>query len=74
MKRVFALIRWLWWALVAGLPIATWKIERVQMDLIGCPPRGDCYVPGSEALHYWDALIIGMAALLWPDFETRGPL
>lgn len=36
------------------------------MDSIGCPPAGDCYVPGSEILINFDVLIIGLAIYLWP--------
>jgi len=36
------------------------------MDSIGCPPVGDCYVPGSEMLINFDILIIGLALYLWP--------
>jgi hypothetical protein len=66
MRRALATIQWLWWAAVAALPIIGLKLQRAYMDAIGCPPRGDCYVPGSRGLHYWDAHIFLMAAILWP--------
>ncbi len=36
------------------------------MDQIGCPPRGDCYVLGSEILLDWDILIMGSAIFIRP--------
>jgi hypothetical protein len=66
MKLISSVIRWLWWLGLCYIPIALWKLERQFMDSIGCPPAGDCYVPGSEILIDFDVLIIGLAFYLWP--------
>jgi hypothetical protein len=66
MKAIWHLIKWLWWLALAFLPRMLWTLERRFMDQIGCPPRGDCYVPGSEILLDWDILIMGSAILIWP--------
>lgn len=66
MKRLALLITWLWWLAVALLPVAIWLVERSYLNSIGCPPSGECYVPGSEILLAWDTLILGSVLLLWP--------
>ena len=66
MKALLAIVKWLWWLGVVYIPYALHMLERRFMDSIGCPPRGDCYVPGSEILLDWDILVIGSAGFLWP--------
>ena len=66
MKIAVALVTWLWWLSVASVPVCIWLVERSYMNSIGCPPNGDCYVPGSEILLAWDTLILGTVLLLWP--------
>ena len=66
MKVIWQLIKWLWWLGLATVPHFIWSIERQFMDQIGCPPRGDCYVPGSEILLGWDVLIMASAFFIWP--------
>jgi hypothetical protein len=66
MLILLAIIKRLWWFCLAFLPVLMHRQERLYMDQIGCPPRGDCYVPGSELLLGWDLLIIGSALFIWP--------
>lgn len=66
MKLIGSAIKWLWWLGVGYIPFALHNLERRFMDSIGCPPAGDCYVPGSEILMDFDILIIGLAFYLWP--------
>lgn len=66
MSRAFALVRWLWWAAVATLPILAWKIERFRDDIRDCSPPADCAHLGSTALFYSGAWFIWMVVLLWP--------
>lgn len=66
MKLVSWLARVVWSAAVAYLPIALWKLEKVLASDLGCPPAGDCYVPGSEHFLQFDLLISVAAVLLWP--------
>lgn len=60
------LIKWLWWLALAAVPLSIGIVERRYMDRIGCPPRGDCYVPGSEILIEWDILAMAVTLLVWP--------
>ena len=66
MKLIASVIKWLWWLGLCYMPVALWNLERRFMDSIGCPPSGDCYVPGSEILMDFDILVIGLAFYLWP--------
>ncbi|MDR7132837.1 hypothetical protein J2X06_001247 [Lysobacter niastensis] len=66
MKVFLSIVKWIWWLGLAYLPLKLWSLERSYMDRIGCPPRGDCYAPGSEILLDWDLLIMGAALLVWP--------
>jgi len=66
MKVILGVVRWLWWLAVAFVPVAILMVERRYMKSIGCPPSGDCYVPGSEILLEWDTLILASILLLWP--------
>jgi hypothetical protein len=68
-RRLFAILRWLWWAAVALIPIAMSMLHTDYRAAIGCPPRGDCYGPSFEllaVLYHWDGLISLAALLLWP--------
>lgn len=51
---------------VAYIPVYWWRFERVYSEAIGCPKRGDCYVPGSEHLLTIEMGIFMSAAILWP--------
>jgi len=66
MKALWAIVKWLWWLGVAYIPYGLHALERRFMHRIGCPPRGDCYVPGSDILLDWDVMVLGSAAFLWP--------
>jgi hypothetical protein len=66
MKLIASVIKWLWWLGLCYMPVALWNLERRFMDSIGCPPSGDCYVPGSEILMDFDILVIGLTFYLWP--------
>jgi len=66
MKHFISLSKWLWWFSVGYIPVALFNLERQFMESIGCPPAGDCYVPGSEILLDFDILVIGLAIPLWP--------
>lgn len=57
---------WMWWLVAAYIPVYAHNVERNFMDGIGCPPKGDCSVPGSEILLDFDLLIIFMVVWLWP--------
>lgn len=65
-KWIFEIIKILWWLLVARLPVSIHQISATYAKQIGCPPAGDCYVPGSELLLPFDILVMGSALLLWP--------
>jgi hypothetical protein len=66
MKLVSWLARAVWSAAVAYLPVALWKLQKALASDLGCPPAGDCYVPGSEHFLQFDLLILAAAVLLWP--------
>ena len=51
---------------VAYIPVYWWRFERLYSKAIGCPERGDCYVPGSEHLLTIEMGIFLSAAILWP--------
>jgi len=56
-------IKWLVFAVVpVAIYLGTWSYR----DLIGCPERGDCYVPGFEYAYLLTAVAIGSALVLWP--------
>jgi hypothetical protein len=65
-KTFVATIHWLWWLAVGVLPLAWLQVGYKYKESIGCPPTGDCYVPGSEALIYFDTMLMVSVALLWP--------
>lgn len=66
MKIMWIAIEKLWLLAVAYIPLAQHAFMREFTHDIGCPARGDCYVPGSEHLLDLELLNIGSAVLLWP--------
>ena len=66
MKLVRAVTKWLWWLGLGYVPFALTKVSKQFANSIGCPPAGDCYVPGSELLVGLDLLILGLYFYLWP--------
>ena len=66
MKILRAILKILFWMVVAYIPVYWWRFERVYSEAIGCPKRGDCYVPGSEHLLTIEMGIFLSAAILWP--------
>lgn len=65
-KWILIAVRSFWWIAVARLPLSIRDLSASYAEDIGCPPRGDCYVPGSEILLSFDILVMGSAVLLWP--------
>lgn len=66
MTRALAIIRWLWWAVVAALPILAWRIERIREEIRACSLADECALLGSTVLFYLGAYLVGVIALLWP--------
>jgi hypothetical protein len=66
MKILRATLKILFWMVVAYIPVYWWQFEKTYSAAIGCPERGDCYVPGSEHLLTIDMGIMLSAAILWP--------
>jgi hypothetical protein len=66
MSKAWACVKWCWWLGIAYIPYAMYALERRFMQSIGCPPRGDCYVPGSDILLGFDVLVLGSATMLMP--------
>jgi hypothetical protein len=66
MKLLLRTLKFAWWLAVAYIPIAQAKVYRDFATSIGCPPAGDCYVPGSEHLLGMDLLNFFSAVVLWP--------
>ncbi|MCL4469880.1 MAG: hypothetical protein ACYC05_11680 [Sulfuricella sp.] len=56
----------IWWLAIGYLPVSQFRFIRTYSEFIGCPARGDCYVPGSEHLLHLDMLFFASAFLLWP--------
>jgi hypothetical protein len=66
MKVFKAIFKILFWIVVAYIPVYWWRFERLYSEAIGCPKRGDCYVPGSEHLLTIEMGIFLSAIILWP--------
>ena len=66
MKHLVRALKAGWWLVVAYIPLAQAKIYWDFATSIGCPPAGDCYVPGSEHLLGMDILNFFTAVVLWP--------
>jgi hypothetical protein len=66
MARTGAFGRWAFWTIASMTPIVIWLLRREFRDSIGCPPSGDCYVPGSESLLDWDLWLVCSALIIWP--------
>jgi hypothetical protein len=61
-----ATLEWMIWIVLAVVPFAIYRAMWTYRDLIGCPERGDCYVPGFEYAYLLTAIAIGSALVLWP--------
>jgi len=66
MKVFKYIFKVLFWMVVACIPVYWLHFEKVYSEAIGCPKRGDCYVPGSEHLLTIEMGIFLSAAILWP--------
>lgn len=66
MKYLRSLVAAAWWVAVGLLPVAQFRFIQRYSQAIGCPERGDCYVPGSEHLLSLDLIFFSSALLLWP--------
>ena len=66
MKYLVRTLKTVWWLALAYIPLAQAKIYREFATSIGCPPAGDCYVPGSEHLLGMDILNFFSAVVIWP--------
>ena len=66
MKVFKSIFKVLFWMVVAYIPAYWWRFERMYSEAIGCPQRGDCYVPGSEHLLTIEMGIFLSATILWP--------
>lgn len=62
LRRIVAGI---WWLAIGYLPISQLRFNRSYSEAIGCPARGDCYVPAPEHLLHLDVLFVASALLLW---------
>jgi hypothetical protein len=61
-----AILKILFWIVVAYVPVYWWRFERAYSAAIGCPKIADCHVPGSEHLLTIEMGIFLSAAILWP--------
>lgn len=66
MKYLACTLKTAWWLAIAYIPFAQARVYRDFATSIGCPPAGDCYVPGSEHLLGMDILIFFSAVVIWP--------
>jgi hypothetical protein len=66
MENIRLVVRITWWLMLAAAPLIFWNfIDNVFVE-IGCPPRGDCYRPGSTAAFELDVLVSALAIFIWP--------
>jgi hypothetical protein len=56
----------LWWLCVAYIPVAVFQIADGLYAEVGCPPRQECYAPGTIAATELEFLAFGLVLLLWP--------
>ncbi len=66
LSAAVVLLRWAWWLALAYLPV---RLSEVRRDIgadLGCPVKGDCYVPGSASLFDLDLAVTASAILIWP--------
>jgi len=66
LKLLRTVLRVLWWALAAAIPVVQYRFHDSYRRAIGCPASGDCYVPGAELLLDMQLLAAGSAVVLWP--------
>ena len=59
------------WICLACVPILLIVVARWYALSIGCPRSGDCYVPGSEDLIYYDGLAFLSVLVIWPVCVLR---
>ena len=55
-----------YWLAVAYIPVAIFQFIARYEAAIGCPTRGECYVPGAEHLLYLEMLMFYSAVVLLP--------
>lgn len=61
-----SVLRVLWWAVAAALPVVQYRFHESYRRAIGCPATPDCYVPGAELLIDMLLLAAASAVVLWP--------
>ena len=66
MRVVIKIIQLFWWATMFYLPVAILNTTTRLYAEIGCPPQGDCYLPGSNAGFSLELLAFLVAAIVWP--------
>jgi hypothetical protein len=66
MENFRQLVKAAWWLMFAAMPFVLWHgIDEIFKD-IGCPPQGDCYLPGWFAAFNLELYVMGFALLTWP--------
>jgi hypothetical protein len=59
--------QFVYWALVAAIPLEVWRLSTLYAMGIGClRVETDCYVPGAEYLLEFTIAYLGAALVLWP--------
>ncbi len=66
MKVFKAILKILFWIVVAYIPLYWWRFERFYLDAIGCAKGGDCRGPGSEHLLTIETGVFLCVVILWP--------
>lgn len=66
MRAAKIMLQTLWWFALAYVPVAIFKVVSGLYAEIGCPPRGDCYQPGTSAALDLELLAFAVAVLVWP--------
>ena len=59
-------LKTLWWVALAYVPVAILRVVSRLYAEIGCPPQGDCYLPGTSTAFELEFLAFAVAALVWP--------
>ncbi len=54
---LFQVLKIAWWAALALFPFALLRTLRQLATAIGCPPAGDCYVPGAGIIFNLELMI-----------------
>ena len=66
MRVAKTMLQTLWWFALAYMPIEVFRVISRLYAEIGCPPQGDCYLPGTSAAFELEFLAFVIAALVWP--------